>query len=113
MITKSLASTVAAVSVSAISFTALGISLFLDASPAQAGGYDEPIPSTSSPSLAASNEKLPALFLLNWDKWGNPYWLNNSICRENEGNVICLSPQEAQEMRWTIPYQNESLNPNP
>ena len=36
MITKFLASTVAAVSVSAISFTGLGISLFLDASPAQA-----------------------------------------------------------------------------
>jgi hypothetical protein len=44
MITKSLASTVTTVSVSAVSFSALGISLFLDASPAQAGGYDEPIP---------------------------------------------------------------------
>ncbi len=111
MITKSLASTVVAVSILAVSFSGLGISLFLDASPAQAGGYDEPIPSTSSRSIAASNEKLPALFLLNWDKWGTPYWLNNSICRESEGNIVCLFPQEAQEIRWKIPSKNKSLNP--
>jgi hypothetical protein len=39
MITKSLASTVAAVSISAISLSGLGISLFLDASPAQAADF--------------------------------------------------------------------------
>jgi len=111
MITKSLASTVTTVSILAVSFSGLGISLFLDASPAQAGGYDEPIPSTSSRSIAASNEKLPALFLSNWDKWGTPYWLNNSICRESQGNIICLSPQVARQIRWEIPSQNDSLNP--
>jgi hypothetical protein len=111
MITKSLASTVAAVSTLAVSFSGLGISLFLDASPAQAGGSDEPIPSTTSRSTTASNEKLSELFLLNWDKWGTPYWLNSSICRESQGNIVCLSPQEAQEIRWEIPYQNQSLNP--
>ena len=85
--------------------------LFVLVSKAQAGGYDEPIPSTTSPSIAASNEELSALFLLNWDKWGKPYWLNNSICRESQGNIICLSPQVARQIRWKVPYQNESRNP--
>jgi hypothetical protein len=85
--------------------------LFVLVSKAQAGGYDEPIPSSTSRSTAASNEKLPALFLLNWDKWGNPYWLDNSLCRESQGNIICLSPQVARQIRWEIPNQNEYLNP--
>jgi hypothetical protein len=85
--------------------------LFVLVSKAQAGGYDEPIPSTTSRSRAESNEILPMLSLLNWDKWGKPYWLNNSICREIPGNIICLSPQVARQIRWQIPYQNESTNP--
>lgn len=84
---------------------------FVLVSKVQAGGYDKPIPPTTLPLLAASNEQLPVFSLLNWDKWGNPYWLNNSICRESQGNIICLSPQVARQIRWEIPYQNEFLNP--
>jgi hypothetical protein len=80
-------------------------------SKAQAGGYDQPIPSNISPSFAAANEQIRVLSLLNWDKWENPYWLNNNICREREGNIICLSLQIAQQIRWEIPYRNESLSP--
>jgi hypothetical protein len=80
-------------------------------SKAQAAGYDEPIPSGSSPSLATPNERLRVLSFLNWDKWEKPYWLNNNICRESQGNIICLSPQVARQIRWQIPYQNESPNP--
>jgi hypothetical protein len=70
---------------------------------AQAGGSDESIPSTTSPSLPAPNQNLPVLSVLNWDKWGTPYWLNNNICRENKGNIICLSPKVALKIRWKIP----------
>ncbi len=86
--------------------------LFVLISKAQAGGYDEPIPPTTSPSLAAPNEQLPVLSLLNWDKWENPYWLNNNICRESKGNIICFSPKVARQLRWKIPLRNEGVNLN-
>jgi hypothetical protein len=86
--------------------------LFVLVSKAQAGGYDEPIPPTTSPSLAAPNEQLPVLSLLNWDKWEKPYWLNNNICRESKGNIICFSPKVTRQIRWKIPLRNESVNPN-
>ncbi|HEY9833557.1 MAG TPA: hypothetical protein V6D26_23600 [Stenomitos sp.] len=76
-------------------------------SKAQAAGYDEPIPSGSSPSLTTPNERLRVLSLLNWDKWEKPYWLNNNICRESQGNIICLSPQVARKIRWEVPSRNE------
>jgi hypothetical protein len=81
-------------------------------SKAQAGGYDKPILSSPSPSPTAPNEQLSALSLLNWDKWESPYWLHNNICRESQGNVICLSPQLARQLRWEIPDHNESMKPN-
>jgi hypothetical protein len=81
-------------------------------SKAQAGGYDKPIPSSISPSLTAPNQQLPVFSLLNWDKWENPYWLNNNICRESQGNIICLSPKIAQQVRWKIPLRNEFINHN-
>lgn len=84
---------------------------FVLISKAQAGGYDEPIPPTTSSSPTAPNEQIPTLSLLNWNEWGNSYWRNDMICRENNGNVICLSPQLARQLRWEIPAQNQSMNP--
>lgn len=81
------------------------------AAKAQAGGYDESTPSITSPSLAAPDRQSPVISLSNWDKWETPYWLNSNICRENNGNIICLSPQIARQMRWKIPSKNESINP--
>lgn len=37
---------------------------------------------------------------------GNPYRLNNTICRETEGNIICLNPEEAKKLRWSMPTNN-------
>lgn len=77
---------------------------------AKAGGSDESIQPSTSPSLVTPNEKIPVLSVLNWDKWGTPYWLHNNICRESKGNIICLSPKVAMQMRWKIPDKNVSTN---
>jgi hypothetical protein len=75
---------------------------FVLASKSQAGGYDEPIPPSIPSLLAAPNGQLPVLSLLNWDKWESPYWLNKSICRESNGNIVCLPPQIAHQFGWKI-----------
>ncbi|MBD1902054.1 hypothetical protein NDI44_24330 [Trichocoleus sp. DQ-A3] len=80
-------------------------------SKAQAGGYDEPIPSSIPHSIPTPNSQLPVLSVLNWDKWETPYWLNKSICRESTGNIVCLPAQIALQFGWKIPSSSKSLNP--
>ena len=88
-----------------------GLLLLVLVSKAQAGGYEKPIPPPIAPSRVPANEKLPTLSL-NWETWGLPYWLNNTICRETKGNIICLQPQLARQIRWEIPERNEGMNSN-
>jgi len=35
-----------------------------------------------------------------WETWGNPYRLNQNICRDKEGNIICVASQIEQRLRW-------------
>jgi len=37
---------------------------------------------------------------LSWETWGNPYRLNQNICRDKEGNIICVASQIGQRLRW-------------
>jgi hypothetical protein len=89
----------------------LAISSFV--SKAQAGAGRQPLtpittpepmpkrPSTPLPpeSATLSSSAKP----LNWE---NPYWVNNMICRESQGNIVCLSPEEAKKLRWFLPTNN-------
>lgn len=62
-----------------------------------------------SPPPAINNRTSPFnidLSIINWDKWGQAYWLNQNICREMNGNLICLSPQTTRQIRWQIPTKN-------
>ncbi|MDY6784954.1 MAG: hypothetical protein SW833_20840 [Cyanobacteriota bacterium] len=84
-----------------------GLIFFVLVAEVQAGGRDEPIqPPTLNPQRPA-NEQPPTLSL-DWEQWETPYWSNDNICRENKGNVICLSPEVVRQLRWVIPSQNES-----
>jgi hypothetical protein len=77
---------------------------------AKAGGRDDrPAPSQTSTSPKQPNEQLPTPSVLNWERWESPYWSNNNICRESKGNIICLSPEIARQVRWEIPSQEDSL----
>lgn len=37
--------------------------------------------------------------------WGSPYWVDEMLCRERgiTAEIVCLSPQAAFELNWTIP----------
>lgn len=50
-----------------------------------------------SPKLEPDNSPL-----FTWKKWSIPryYSYNNAVCRERYGNVICLTPTGARELRW-------------
>jgi|SRR6478672_2095330 len=87
-------------------------------STAYAGGFDEQKPPTPEPIPAPFTEFIPleatnktsdlnvVPSILNWDKWGPTYWLNQNICREMNVNFICFSAQTARQMRWQIPPKN-------
>lgn len=35
--------------------------------------------------------------------WQAPYWLNGNVCRERVTETVCLTPQEATNLRWPTP----------
>ncbi|MEB3295532.1 MAG: hypothetical protein VKJ24_20455 [Synechococcales bacterium] len=71
------------------------------ASIAYAGGF-EPIEQPPSPHQAVQGQasQEPPAFNLNWQKWSQPDRQGDRICREWQGNVVCLTPQVAQQMGW-------------
>ena len=65
---------------------------------AQAGGFEQ-----SAPELKPYKPAGSIASTSNWGIWNNPYWLNGNICREKGANLICLTPQQAKNSRWSIP----------
>lgn len=99
------------------------LSLLFSISKAQAAGYEPPtapppavpLPPASAPAAVNSQPSQLILTppLLTWDKWGQPYWLSNNVCREKNVNIICLPAQTARHIGWNIPSQPDStLSPN-
>lgn len=35
--------------------------------------------------------------------WQEPYWSNGYVCRERSADTVCLTPQEATNLRWLTP----------
>jgi len=35
--------------------------------------------------------------------WREPYWSNGNVCRERSADTVCLTPQEATNLRWLPP----------
>ncbi|MEH1952283.1 hypothetical protein [Nostoc sp.] len=73
-------------------------SLFLITDKAHAGGSDDPY--LSDEERASRVISMPAV--LNWDKWENPYISGSSLCRQKNGDVICLSYEMAKKVRADI-----------
>lgn len=86
-------------------------SVFFFMSKAYAGGYEEPMNSPAEPfqppgltnEQLSTLEKKPKKPIFNHNKWGNSYWLNKNVCRENMGNVVCFHPESARNLRWKVP----------
>lgn len=66
---------------------------------AQAGGFEQSATNKPVRSIAATPK---------WETWGASYWSNGNICREKNANLICLTPQQAQENHWSFPSKNKS-----
>jgi hypothetical protein len=71
--------------------------------PSQSNSNSAPEPTKSITSPVPIAIKLPPLFV--WEKWGNPYWSDDKVCRENNGNIVCLTGENAKKIGWNIPNQ--------
>ncbi len=87
--------------------------IFSFGSKAQAGAGRQQLTPISTPetmpkrpSTPLSSESTGVLSSAKPLSWESPYWLNNKICRERQGNIICLNPEEAKKLRWSIPTNN-------
>ncbi len=87
------------------------LSFSLNTSKAYAGGGDEPVFTDSNGTSLNSNlqpenvqptKSQPPnnLDLTDWSKWQNPIQLGRSVCRQNTGNIVCVSSLQAQKLRW-------------
>jgi len=36
----------------------------------------------------------------NWQQWSQPYFQEESLCRDRSGSVVCFTPESAQKLRW-------------
>jgi hypothetical protein len=88
--------------------------IFSFVSKVQAGAGRQQLTPTSTPetmperpSTPLSSERNSVFNSAKPLSWESPYWLNNKICRESQGNIICLNPEEAKKLRWSIPTNNQ------
>lgn len=86
-------------------FTSMGIIFHHAAHPpsAFAGGFDNPgIPATESLMPDGKKQKVQAPFSFDWKHWSQPYIQSKNMCREYQGNIVCFTPQVAQQMGWLL-----------
>lgn len=82
---------------------AVQVTILFLAQPAQSGGGD-------SESVDSESENKPkvinATANIKWEKWSQPYWLSNQVCRDKAGDTVCFSSETAIKMGWNIPERN-------
>jgi hypothetical protein len=82
--------------------------LFLAEKSEAGGGEGEGEPVTPEVEVRPKKERINATANFNWDKWSQPYLLNNHICRDQSSQIVCFSLQRAKNLGWNIPSDNES-----
>jgi len=71
---------------------------------ALAGGGDEISFTDADGNLIESKPQnqsvgfIPTFF--DWSKWQPPTQNTQIVCREKDGNVVCISSSQAQNLRW-------------
>jgi hypothetical protein len=71
--------------------------------PTYAGGVDAPSMQHSGLHMMNNqNTKSQPSFDFDWKRWSQPYMKGDLICREMQGNTICLTSQAAKQMKWQI-----------
>ena len=84
---------------------------------ASAGGFDDPaMTDMESLMMNGKTEKGQLPLNFDWQRWSQPYALGGQMCREYQGNVVCFTPQVAQQMGWSLPQTvaktSQKVSPN-
>jgi hypothetical protein len=77
---------------------------------AYAGGFDNPSSqyaphSMSYPDMGRMSgqaAQMPQPLKFNWRDWSFPYTVGDRVCREQQGNLVCLTPTTAKKMDWQM-----------
>ncbi|MEA5485927.1 MULTISPECIES: hypothetical protein [Pseudanabaena] len=91
--------------------TSIGLlSLTLNIPKALAGGGDEVVFADTNGNpvdVTTQNRSIGSIpTFLDWSKWQVPTHNDQTVCRAKDGNIVCVSPAQAQNLRWmgnTIP----------
>ncbi len=59
-----------------------------------------PVTPQEPPPVESQRSPQPGLNVLNWQYWSKPYLRDGLICRDYNGNIICVSPDSAKRMLW-------------
>ncbi|MEP0873111.1 hypothetical protein NDA01_25440 [Trichocoleus desertorum AS-A10] len=76
------------------------------ASPASAGGSDSPRSTQITEDaqldkmLNAKNELKEQFQTFDWRHWSQPYSKGDNLCREHDGNIVCLTLEALKKLRW-------------
>jgi hypothetical protein len=73
--------------------------------PAKAGSSPLPhqfTPQTDESLTAEQIDRRQTIQTVPWNHWSQPYTQNKSICRQYQGNEICLSVSAARRLNWPI-----------
>ncbi len=80
------------------------LSFILSVPKALAGGGDEVALTDANGNLIEVNSQNQSIgsipTFLDWAKWQTPTSDGQTICRQKDGNTICVSPAQAQSLRW-------------
>lgn len=62
-------------------------------------------------TMPNDSQLLPNMQKQSPQPWGLPYWLNGNICKDREVDTVCLTLQEANNLRWLIPANQNKSRP--
>lgn len=80
------------------------LSLTLNIPKALAGGGDKVVlaETNGNPVDVTTQNRRDASIptFLDWSKWQAPTQNEQTVCRAKDGNIVCVSPAQAQNLRW-------------
>lgn len=54
----------------------------------------------SSANTANAAQHSPCSVTLQWRRWSEPFVRDGNHCRQLQGNLVCLTPESSQRLRW-------------
>jgi hypothetical protein len=87
-----------------ISICVLNLTLSIPKALAGGGDGDEVVLTDANGNLVdftTQNQSFGSIpTFLDWSKWKAPTQNDQAVCRAKDGNIVCVSPAQAQSLRW-------------